>query len=60
MNSTRAAPNRIKRSAIPRYRQKEGGGTIKKKHTHTQKREDKGGEKGNEGKKMEDDGLGRG
>lgn len=58
MNSTRAAPNRIKRSTIPRYRQKEGRGKIKKKHT--QKREDKGGEKGNEGKKMEDDGLGRG
>lgn len=44
MNSTRAAPNRIKRSTIPRYRQKEGRGTIKK-NTHTQKREDKGGGK---------------
>lgn len=52
MNSTRAAPNRIKRSAIPRYRQKEGGGTIKKKHTHTHKKgKIKGGKKGTKGKK---------
>lgn len=44
MNSTRAAPNRIKRSTIPRYRQKEGRGTIKKKRTD-KKGKIKGGEK---------------